>query len=226
VGYDCINVKNKSLRKELIQRLQKLRKIGSKMPPPYPNGWFAVMESRDLSPGQSKSVHCLGETFAVFRTEEGKAYVLDAYCPHLGANIGTGGVVRGDCIECPFHQWMFSGEDGECKNIPYSSSPIPKQARLKKWMSQETNGSIFVWYHAENDEPWTLPSIKEIDDGDWVYHGRNSFEINCHIQEIPENGADVAHLAAVHGPNMFAGSDLRFTRSFLDCIAMHTWDAK
>lgn len=49
-------------------------------------------------------------------------HIFDAYCPHLGANLGVGGIVKGDCIECPFHQWSFRASDGECTNIPYSTS--------------------------------------------------------------------------------------------------------
>ena len=36
------------------------------------------------------------------------------------------------------------------------------------------------------------------EEGGWVYQGRNEYEVACHIQDIPENGADVAHLPAVH----------------------------
>jgi phenylpropionate dioxygenase-like ring-hydroxylating dioxygenase large terminal subunit len=61
-----------------------------------------------------------GENFAVFRTFAGVVHILDAYCPHLGANMAVGGVVRGDCLECPFHLWRFKGEDGKCSAIPYS----------------------------------------------------------------------------------------------------------
>jgi len=57
---------------------------------------------------------------AVFRGDDGKAYVVDAYCPHLGANLGVGGRVVGGCIECPFHGWQFRGEDGKCVKIPYA----------------------------------------------------------------------------------------------------------
>lgn len=62
----------------------------------------------------------LGEHFAVFRGEDGRINVLDAMCPHLGANIAIGGVVSGDCIQCPFHGWVFSGSTGKCVRIPYS----------------------------------------------------------------------------------------------------------
>lgn len=61
-----------------------------------------------------------GEQFAVFRGMDGEVYVLDAYCPHLGANLAVGGHVVGNCIECPFHGWIFSGKDGSCVKIPYA----------------------------------------------------------------------------------------------------------
>lgn len=46
--------------------------------------------------------------------------MVDAYCPHLGANLAAGGRVLGDCIECPFHGWQFQGSDGKCVRIPYA----------------------------------------------------------------------------------------------------------
>ena len=66
--------------------------------------------------------HFTGENFAVFRSEGGEVIILDAYCPHLGANLAVGGKVRGDCLECPFHGWVFDGHAGKCVSIPYSAS--------------------------------------------------------------------------------------------------------
>lgn len=68
-------------------------------------------------------------------------HVLDAYCPHLGANIAIGGFVRGDCIECPFHQWQFSGHDGRCVNIPYSGKG---EFRFLPEDSNGRGGGIYV----------------------------------------------------------------------------------
>lgn len=105
-----------------INRLRKNRTVGSKdLPPPYPNGWYGILESSKLKTGESLYISCLGQHFAVYRTKSNKVFVLDAYCPHLGANMGIGGRVVGDNIECPFHQWSFRGTDGLCTNIPYSS---------------------------------------------------------------------------------------------------------
>jgi hypothetical protein len=42
-----------------------------------------------------------------------------------------------------------------------------------------------VWYHAENEEPWKITAVKEIATNEWVFHGKNEFYVNCHVQEIP-----------------------------------------
>ena len=37
------------------------QRVTGDVPPVYPNGWFAVLESRDLGDKESKAVSCLGE---------------------------------------------------------------------------------------------------------------------------------------------------------------------
>lgn len=46
-------------KKELVKEVRKRRKIGE-LPPVYPNGWFALAESNDISTGQVKHVSALG----------------------------------------------------------------------------------------------------------------------------------------------------------------------
>lgn len=99
-------------------------------PMPYPNGWFGIGSAKDLKPGQHKSFSALGKDFVVFRGENGKVGVLDAHCPHIGAHLGEGGRVVGNCIECPFHNWQFDS-DGKCTHIPYTTKSIPAQANTK-----------------------------------------------------------------------------------------------
>ncbi|XP_012259969.2 cholesterol 7-desaturase nvd [Athalia rosae] len=191
------------------------RKIG-RLPPVYPNGWFVLLESSELKCGQVKHIAALGQNFAVFRTQKGTISVLDAYCPHLGANMGEGGRVRGDCLECPFHGWLFDGTDGRCKKIPYSDK-VPEFAKTKAWDCCEINYLIFVWHHAEGMKPdWRPQPIDNIINGNWRYHGRNEFLVNSHIQEIPENGADWAHLSAVHGPLVIFSEKMPW-------LARHSW---
>jgi len=215
--------------KETANQVRKRRQCGNP-PPAYPNGWFSVMESRMLQVGEVKSVHGLGLDLAVFRGEDGVAYVIDAYCPHNGANMGIGGRVVGNCLACPFHAWQFKGTDGKCTKIPYSDGKIPDVAKVNSYNVLERNQMIFIWFHAEGGQPtWEPPEIEEITSGEWVFRGRSEHYVNAHIEEIPENGADVAHFEPVHSALVTAGTDLRYITSKLWDFGHHTftgsWEA-
>jgi len=69
-----------------------------------------------------------GKNLAVFQGEDGRAHALDAYCCHNGANLAAGGLVKGSCLECPFHGWQFRGDDGKCTHIPYCERTNSKLA--------------------------------------------------------------------------------------------------
>ena len=77
-------------------------------PPVYPNGWFKLANSRDVPKGKILNVRYWGQDFVLFRGQDGKIGMLDAYCTHLGAHLGVGGKVKGNCLECPFHGWKVN----------------------------------------------------------------------------------------------------------------------
>lgn len=210
--------------KDLANEALKRQSYGE-TPPVYPNGWFSVAESRDLKSGDVKPLYVLGQNLVIFRGEDGLSHVLDAYCPHLGAHLGVGARVFGNCIECPFHGWRFRGEDGKCTGIPYADK-VPEFAKVKSWTTREMNGNVYLWFHAEGKDPyWEPEEVKEITSSQFVYRGRSEHYVRAHIQEIPENGADIAHLAQVHQANVLFGSDLRKMYGHILGIASHVWEA-
>ncbi|CAK8696054.1 unnamed protein product [Clavelina lepadiformis] len=211
-------------KKEIANLIRKRRKIGEDLPPVYPNGWFRLVDSLQLKKGEVKEVSAIGQHFAVFRTQTGKAHILDAYCPHMGGNLGVGGQVKGECLECPFHGWVFSGK-GECVKIPYSEK-VPSFAKTKSWPSREVNGAVFVWYHCDGVEPeWELPVVEDIANGNCNYLGRVEHHVNTHIQDLPENGSDQAHLSHLHVPNALSGNDLSTQFSSSWNFAQHIFKA-
>lgn len=126
---------------------------GQKVPPPFPNGWFSIAESSEIVSGAAKSISCLGEDFAVFRsTKDDQVYVLDAFCPHMGANLGVGGIVRDNCIECPFHQWRFNGQDGKLMEIPYSKSLSESEWKFFSAKLLEIHEKFYSWEDRKVEE--------------------------------------------------------------------------
>lgn len=166
--------------------------------PPFPNGWFQVAYSEELPPGGVTPLHYFGKHLVLFRTETGKLHVLDAYCPHLGAHLGYGGVVEDGTIRCPFHAYRFDGE-GQCVDVPYARK-IPPLARIETWPVTEVNGLIMVHHHAEGAPPaWQLPEVPEYGSEEWTPYEKRRWKIRTHNQEMAENGVDSAHFKYVHG---------------------------
>lgn len=155
----------------------------------------------ELENGQSTSVTYLGRKLVVYRDDEGEAHVHDAYCPHLGADLGVGGTVEGKCIRCPFHGWKF-GADGECVEVPYAKR-IPAKARVTTHQVDEVNGLIFIWHDPDGGEPdYRVPQLAEWDDPTWTRWKPDRLEIATHPREIVENVADKAHFLPVHGTDI------------------------
>jgi 3-ketosteroid 9alpha-monooxygenase subunit A len=163
-----------------------------------PNGWFQVAYGDEVAVGDLVKLEYFGEDLILFRGEDGRARVFDAYCPHLGAHLGVGGKVVGDGVRCPFHSWEFDGE-GVCAKIPYAKR-IPPRARIRTWDVDEKNGLIMVWYDKQGRPPaYELPEVPEYASDDWSPYYRRDWVIRSRNQELAENIADPAHFRFVHG---------------------------
>jgi phenylpropionate dioxygenase-like ring-hydroxylating dioxygenase large terminal subunit len=177
---------------------------------PLPNGWFAVAFSGDLVEAEVRRLHCFGEELVLFRGRSGRPYLLDGYCPHLGAHLGEGGRVVGESVRCPFHGWQWGGEHGRCVEIPYCKR-IPEAARLNAFPVVERNGMIFAWRHAEAKPPcWEVPELPELSHPDWTAPRRFELEVPAHMQDLHENNLDPVHFHFVHGMPEVAPSRIAY----------------
>jgi len=166
--------------------------------PRYPTGWFQVAWSSDVEPGAVQPLEYFGKDLVLFRTTAGEVKVLDAFCPHMGAHLGHGGVVENDEIICPFHAWRFDGE-GRCTGIPYAKK-IPKKAVVPCWPVQEINGAVMVWHDIDGRAPiWELPKLPEFDSDEWSEPLHRQWRFRTHNQEMAENMVDTAHFRYLHG---------------------------
>ncbi len=172
--------------------------MSQRIPLPMPHGWFRVCESDELATGEVRAGRYFGRDVVLFRGEEGRAHVMDAHCCHLGAHLGHGGKVEGDCIRCPFHAWLYDGE-GRCVEIPYAKR-IPAKASIKAWPVTEKNGTVMTWYHSGGQPPsWEVPELPEFGSEEWTRPVLRRFRVRSHPQEQMENIVDPAHFQYVHG---------------------------
>lgn len=152
---------------------------------PFPSGWFVVSFSHELKRGKVLSKTFMGEEIVLFRTQEGVAAALDAHCPHLGAHLGYGGTVEGDCIRCPFHHFEFY-PDGSCHKS--------KNLKAKNWPLIERDGFILLYY-GNPDKKHILPDLTK---EKWKFRGRYAVDVHSHPQQTMENIVDLIHFNTVH----------------------------
>src|SRR5947208_6782703 len=74
-------------------------------------GWFMIGWSAEFAAREVRPLRYFGEDLVAYRDESDELHLLDGHCKHLGAHIGHGGKVVGNCVECPFHGWRW-GPDG------------------------------------------------------------------------------------------------------------------
>lgn len=161
--------------------------------PPFPTGWYCLGFSADVAPERQVTRTFMGREVVLFRTASGRLSVVEAHCPHLGAHLGHGGLVRGETLRCPFHGFAFEAS-GRCVSTPYG--PTPRTARLDMLSSYEAHGLIFAyhgpsgeaaWRPEAHDDGWSgLPSLTRT----WRFRG--------HVQDIAENSVDFGHFTALH----------------------------
>ncbi|MCV7346644.1 aromatic ring-hydroxylating oxygenase subunit alpha [Mycolicibacterium rhodesiae] len=171
-------------------------------------GWFMIGWSAEYAVGDVRPLHYFGEDMVIYRDQSGELHVLEGHCKHLGAHIGHGGTVVGDCIECPFHGWRW-GPDGANTYIPYQPDRPNKGLRLRTYPVEEQHGCIFLWHHPGGEPPrWELPDMfakfpqftAAPDEYYRPYPEFSRFAGNepVHPQIVAENGPDSSHFHYVH----------------------------
>lgn len=172
--------------------------IEASSPERYPRGWFCIGASHEFSTDKPKQMDYFGSSLVAYRSESGEINVLDAYCPHMGANLASGHV-QGGSIVCPFHAWSW-GADGICDGIPYAKK-IPPKAVIKAWPVRELNELIYLWHDPDGGEPISeqeIPVDAVVSEPGWSPWIIHRVEVGVHARELIDNMADKAHFGPVH----------------------------
>jgi phenylpropionate dioxygenase-like ring-hydroxylating dioxygenase large terminal subunit len=172
-----------------------------------PTGWFQIGWSHEFPSEGVRPLRYFGEDLVGYRGDDGELHVLEGHCQHLGAHIGHGGEVVGDCVQCPFHGWQW-GPDGNNSAIPDQDRPN-RSKKLRVWPVVEQHGLVFMWHHPLGEPPsWEMldifgcyPGLTEPPEAYYpTFPGftRKDEHEPVHPQIVLENSADSAHFEFVH----------------------------
>lgn len=159
----------------------------------FTQSWYPICLSSAVSDQFVRGFDFLDGRVVVVRGADGKAQVLSAYCPHMGADLSVGHMVEGQ-IRCIFHHWRF-GADGRCKATAIGD-PAPEAARLFAYPTQERYG--LVWAYNGLEPHYDLPDLPFPDD-------QLEFKVKV-LGEMPvdpwvlcANTPDMQHIKTLHG---------------------------
>jgi len=189
-------------------------------PCPVFNTWYHFCDSDELKDGKVIEFRALGRVFVLWRNDEGQPVCQDAFCIHLGANLGKGGKVVDNCLECPFHKWKFAS-DGTVKEVPYLKNPSMCQTgkKLKTYHCQDWCGLVMVYFHADDKEPeYQLPAFVECDmkrDG-WTPHTKwNIGYVRFTAIDFADQAGDHSHFQTLHSDFMIPWTRVPLPKWFL-----------
>jgi nitrite reductase/ring-hydroxylating ferredoxin subunit len=102
--------------------------------------YHTVCRVGELQEGEGRTVVIGKRLLAVFRSQ-GRYYVLDDTCPHMGASLGSGSVENG-IVTCPWHAWRFRLADGAWADYPklkIGCYPVRLQGEeVQVWLGEGT----------------------------------------------------------------------------------------
>lgn len=187
--------------------------------------WYALDRAAALKRGQRRAYTLMGRQLVAFRSSSGRAYVLDARCPHLGADLAQG-QVRGEQLRCPMHHWCFDGSSGQCAKAPGYAQPPERHVRA--YPVVERFGLLWIFWGPS--ARFALPQPAPIEGG-WRAILTPPQLITCHPHLVIGNGLDMDHIQGLHqmrllGEPRFSEPDAQSVRVAFVATPRQRWLAK
>ncbi len=76
--------------------------------------WIDIAPLDDIPKRGARMVKTALGCVAVFRTTTDEVFALDNACPHKSGPLAEG-IVHGNSVTCPLHNWVISLETGEAQ---------------------------------------------------------------------------------------------------------------
>ncbi|MGI4776762.1 MAG: nitrite reductase small subunit NirD [Janthinobacterium lividum] len=100
------------------------------------NDWTSICRVDDIPVlGARRVARPVGVDVAVFRTGSDEIFALLDRCPHKGGPLSQG-IVFGDSVACPLHNWTFGLADGCARS--------PDEGRVPRFACRVEDGRVML----------------------------------------------------------------------------------
>jgi len=76
--------------------------------------WTKIGTLNDIPQRGARCINTPAGKVAVFRTANDQIFAIEDHCPHSGGPLSQG-IVHGDAVTCPLHNWVISLKTGEAQ---------------------------------------------------------------------------------------------------------------
>ena len=97
--------------------------------------WTLVGTVDEIPQQGARCVKYADVTIALFRTADDQIFALEDKCPHRIGPLSQG-IVHGDCVTCPLHNWVISLKTGAAQGAD--------QGRTSTYPVQIKEGRIYL----------------------------------------------------------------------------------
>jgi len=149
-------------------------------------GWLPLCPSGKIKKGKTRSFSIFNQRVVVFRKNDESLSALDAFCPHMGTDLGNGKVVNNQ-LQCYLHQWNFD-EEGRCSKL--------KNKKLQKYPVEEKYG--YIWLFPDTQAPFPVPSPPGLENFDLEGIHLFKTKLFVHHHVLMAGGIDLQHFKSVH----------------------------
>ncbi|MBI5201375.1 MAG: Rieske 2Fe-2S domain-containing protein [Elusimicrobia bacterium] len=157
-------------------------------------GWYPLFPSRELKAGETRPAELLSQRLAVWRGADGVARAVDAFCPHMGADLSNG-TVSGTSIRCALHGWKWK-PTGCLESTPCGLRPA-SEPKAASYAVEERYG--FVWVYPAERAPYAVPAPAGLEGKELAFAHLGSYDLYAHQHVLMASGIDLQHFFSVHG---------------------------
>ncbi|MDQ6952818.1 MAG: nitrite reductase small subunit NirD [Mariprofundaceae bacterium] len=97
--------------------------------------WIKVCALDEIPPSQARTVKAGDTIIAVFRLTDDRVKAVENRCPHKQGPLAEG-IVSGDDILCPLHNWRIHLDDGKVA--------APDEGCVKTYPVKVENGQVLL----------------------------------------------------------------------------------
>jgi nitrite reductase/ring-hydroxylating ferredoxin subunit len=117
---------------------------------PLHQNWWPVSLTNALDASKPNGIQVLGKKLVIVQDTAHTWKALDDRCSHRFAPLSEGRIVQDAvthqrCVQCAYHGWEFSLNNGTCMTLPQQPQRIAQARPVQTYPTRTRVGMVWIW---------------------------------------------------------------------------------